>query len=99
MMKVPWFVPLPPWIGGDLQTLRNFMRPPGDILAAWPGEVIRFAMKDGTGDELLGTLHRPAEEQGKPLVLLLHGLTGRRRAPTCASRRARCCAPAIRCCG
>ena len=38
MMKVPWFVPLPPWIGGDLQTLRNFMRPPGDILAPWPGE-------------------------------------------------------------
>ena len=76
MMKVPWFVPLPPWIGGDLQTLRNYMRPPGDILAPWPGEVVRFAMKDGTGDELVGTLHRPAEEQGKPLVLLLHGLTG-----------------------
>ena len=76
MIKVPWFVPLPPWIGGDLQTLRNYMRPPGDILAAWPGEVMRFAMKDGTGDELVGTLHRPAEEQGRPLVLLLHGLTG-----------------------
>jgi uncharacterized protein len=76
MMKVPWFVPLPPWIGGDLQTLRNFMRPPGDILAPWPGEVMRFAMKDGTSDDLVGTLHRPADEQGKPLVLLLHGLTG-----------------------
>ncbi len=76
MMKAPWFVPLPPWIGGDLQTLRNYMRPPGDILAPWPGEVVRFAMKDGTGDELVGTLHRPAEEQGKPLVLLMHGLTG-----------------------
>src|SRR5262245_38032219 len=76
MMKVPRFVPLPPWIGGDLQTLRNFMRPPGDILAPWPGEAMRFAMKDGTGHELLGTLHRPAEEQGKPLVILVHGLTG-----------------------
>ena len=35
-----------------------------------------FAMKDGTGDDLLGMLHRPAEDRGKPLVLLLHGLTG-----------------------
>ncbi len=76
MIKVPRFVPLPPWIGGDLQTLRNYLRPPGDILAPWHGEVVRFAMKDGTGDELVGTLHRPAEDQRKPLVLLLHGLTG-----------------------
>jgi predicted alpha/beta-fold hydrolase len=76
MIEVPRFVPLPPWIGGDLQTMRNYLRPPGDILAPWPGEILRFAMKDGTGDELVGTLHRPAEERGKPLVLLLHGLTG-----------------------
>jgi predicted alpha/beta-fold hydrolase len=76
MIKIPTFVPLPPWIGGDLQTLRNYLRPPGDILAPWPGEVLRFAMKDGTGDEMVGTLHRPAEGRRKPLVLLLHGLTG-----------------------
>lgn len=76
MIAVPWFVPRPPWIGGDLQTLRNFLRPPGDILAPWPGEVLSFPMKDDTGDELLGTLHRPAEDQGRSLVLLLHGLTG-----------------------
>lgn len=76
MIGVPRFVPLPPWFGGDLQTLRNTLRPVGDVLAPWPGEEMRFAMKDGTGDELVGTLHRPAEERGKPLVLLLHGLTG-----------------------
>lgn len=76
MIKAPRFVPLPPWIGGDLQTMRNSLRPAGDILAPWPGEVLRFAMKDGTGDELIGTLHRPAEEEDKPLILLLHGLTG-----------------------
>jgi hypothetical protein len=76
MINVPLFVPLPPWFGGDLQTLRNHLRPPGDVLASWPGEILRFAMKDGTGDELIGTLHRPAEAQGRPLVLLLHGLTG-----------------------
>jgi predicted alpha/beta-fold hydrolase len=76
MIKVPTFVPLPPWIGGDLQTLRNYLRPPGDILAPWPSEEVRFATKDGTEDELVGALHRPAEESGRPLVLLLHGLTG-----------------------
>jgi uncharacterized protein len=76
MMKVPWFVPRPPWIGGDLQTLRNFMRPPGDVLAPWPGQEMRFAIKDGTGDQVLGMLHRPVEDQARPLVLLLHGLTG-----------------------
>lgn len=76
MIKMPRFVPLPPWFGGDLQTLRNYLRPPGDILAPWPGEVLRFPMKDGTGDELVGALHRPAEDGGRPMVLLLHGLTG-----------------------
>ncbi|MGH6893383.1 MAG: YheT family hydrolase [Dongiaceae bacterium] len=76
MIEVPRFVPRPPWIGGDLQTLRNYLRPPGDILAPWPGEKLRFAVKDETGDELVGMLHRPREEQGRPLVLLLHGLTG-----------------------
>src|SRR6185295_13879011 len=60
MIDAPRFVPRPPWIGGDLQTLRNYLRPPGDILAPWPGEELRFTMKDGTGDELVGTLHRPA---------------------------------------
>ena len=75
-MKVPRFVPRPPWIGGDLQTLRNFMRPPGDVLSRWPGQEMRFAMKDGTGDELHGALHRPLDGSARPLVLLLHGLTG-----------------------
>jgi predicted alpha/beta-fold hydrolase len=76
MIEVPRFVPLPPWLGGDLQTLRNTLRPVGDVLAPWPGEEMRFAMKDGTADELVGTLHRPVDERGKPLVMLLHGLTG-----------------------
>jgi predicted alpha/beta-fold hydrolase len=76
MIEVPRFVPLPPWFGGDLQTLRNHLRPPGDVLAPWPGEELRFAMKDGSGDALFGILHRPERQRGRPLVLLLHGLTG-----------------------
>ena len=91
-MKVPRFVPRPPWIGGDLRTLRNFMRPPGDVLARWPGQEMRFAMKDGTGDELHGALHRPAQGRPRePLVLLLHGLTGsQERVRICVSRRVSC---------
>src|SRR5688572_27641093 len=70
MIAAPWFVPRFPWIGGDLQTLRNFMRPPADdLLAPWPGEVLSFPMKDDTGDLLLGTLHRPLEDRGRSLVL------------------------------
>jgi hypothetical protein len=76
MIQVPRFVPVPPWFGGDLQTLRNYLRPAGDILAPWPGEEMRFAMKDGSDDELVGTLHRPSEPRSQPLALLLHGLTG-----------------------
>ena len=77
MIQVPWFVPRLPWIGGDLQTVRNFMRPPAeDLLAPWPGETLSFPMKDDTGDLLLGSLHRPMEDRGQSLVLLLHGLTG-----------------------
>lgn len=76
MIVAPRFVPRLPWLGGDLQTIRNYLRPPGDVLATWPGERLAFAMKDATGDELLAMLHRPNEDRGRPLVLLLHGLTG-----------------------
>lgn len=33
-------------------------------------------MPDGSGDRLIGQLHRPAAETGRPLVVLIHGLTG-----------------------
>lgn len=33
-------------------------------------------MPDGSGDVLLGALNRPIEPSGKPLVILIHGLTG-----------------------
>ncbi|MET1028874.1 MAG: alpha/beta fold hydrolase [Dongiaceae bacterium] len=81
MEPLPRFVPRFPWIGGDLQTLRNLLRPPKLELARWPGESIAFAMADGTGDQLIGEVHRPSAAPGetlptRPLVILLHGLTG-----------------------
>jgi predicted alpha/beta-fold hydrolase len=63
-----------PWWGRDLQTLANRLRP-----AAGPqphrGERLSFRLADG--DTLLAILDRPARPQrGRPLVILIHGLTG-----------------------
>lgn len=66
-----------PWIGGDLQTVRDFIMRPTEALAAAASETRAFEMPDGTGDTLLGVLDRPAEPVvGLPLVVLVHGLTG-----------------------
>ena len=69
----PPFRPRFPWIGGDLQTLRNYLSPGGWDLSAWPSERLFFETDDGSGDRLQGVLHR---NDGGPLVVLLHGLTG-----------------------
>ena len=73
---LPPFRPLPMWRGGDLQTLRNWLKPPKDMLDLWAGESCIFDCGDGSGDRLLGKLHRPVAEGDKPLLLLVHGLNG-----------------------
>jgi len=73
---LPAFVPRWPWIGGDLQTVRNWLVRPRPPIGAWPIEQLDFDMGDGTGDVLHGFLQRPAEQQPRPLVMLIHGLTG-----------------------
>lgn len=65
----------PPWWGGDLQTLRNFALRVTVDLAAWPAEQVLFAMPDGSGDRLLGFVHRLANPT-RPTGLLVHGLAG-----------------------
>ncbi len=65
-----------PWIGADLQTLRNTLRGPGVDLSASPMQRLRFPSLDGSGDVLLGALNRPNVDLGKPLVVLVHGLAG-----------------------
>lgn len=66
-----------PWLGGDLQTIRNIVRPPpSNLLDTWPAERLEIHAADGSGDRLLGTLHRPLETEGRPVVMLVHGLTG-----------------------
>ena len=75
--QLPLFIPRFPWFGGDLQTLRNTLRPPAISLQGWPGMPIAFDMADGTGDALIAELHQPREAaRARPLVILVHGLTG-----------------------
>lgn len=66
-----------PWIGGDLQTVRNALRGP---VASPPADGARLLLDlaDGTGDRLAARLDRPAGSgiTGRPLAVLVHGLTG-----------------------
>ena len=71
----PGFAPRFPWLGGDLQTLRNFIVRPRPDLSRWPGRRVELPLADGSEDRLLGLLQdNPGE--AKPLVILVHGLTG-----------------------
>ncbi len=77
----PDFAPRFPWRGPDLQTLRNVLR--GAVLEprhpAGPSRR-EFAMRDGSGDQLVGFALDPpvasASRRDAPLVLLVHGLAG-----------------------
>jgi predicted alpha/beta-fold hydrolase len=66
------FRPRFPWYGPDLQTLRNFfVRPRLELPRS---ETLSFSM--GDGDELVGALNRVPGGASRPLVVLIHGLTG-----------------------
>lgn len=69
-----------PWIGGDLQTLRNsVMRDKAD-LRSFSSQRHFCAVDDGSGDQLQFILHTPSTTRNgefrEPLVLIIHGLTG-----------------------
>ena len=65
----------PPWWGGDLQTIRNFLCA-GEVTL--PGQSVCHIIpkKDGSGDEILATLDTPNIPVAGPLMILIHGLTG-----------------------
>ncbi|HXQ41945.1 MAG TPA: alpha/beta fold hydrolase [Candidatus Udaeobacter sp.] len=65
-----------PWWGRDLQTMRNLLMGGGPTLEASSSERVEFPMRDGSGDVLLATMQRPREATKRPLVILIHGLTG-----------------------
>ncbi len=69
---VPAFRPRFPWLGPDLQTLRDTLRPP-----QLPPERSEAVLVDvGAGDQLLGWLDPPGQGEPLALVLLLPGLGG-----------------------
>ncbi len=70
------FAPRFPWLGGDLQTLRYYFFPASEDLSAWPAQRLSFPIPNAGGDALLAVLHRPNRATDRPLVILVHGLTG-----------------------
>ena len=69
------FQPRAPWWGGDLQTMRNFFAARTGRRPQIAGERLYLAMRDGSGDRLAALLTH-AKRNDRPLVVLLHGLTG-----------------------
>jgi hypothetical protein len=64
-----------PWWGADLQTLAGRLRAAPFAPNSCCSERLSFRLHDG--DVLLASLDRPATAQpARPLVLLIHGLTG-----------------------
>ncbi|NUJ78467.1 alpha/beta fold hydrolase [Methylocystis sp. FS] len=70
--SLPPFRERAPWLGGDLQTLRNIIcGAPPELIG---GERLLLAMPDG--DLLAARLDRPTTDAGAPLIVLTHGLAG-----------------------
>lgn len=67
----------PPWLGPDLQTLRDMLREPRHPTISTRLEEIDV----GGGDRLIGALHEPAGRPGSALVVVLHGLGGCSEGP------------------
>lgn len=61
-----------PWIGGDLQTMRNHLlrlTPPIE-----DGTPMRIELSDG--DALLGIFHETTHPKSKGIIIIVHGLAG-----------------------
>lgn len=81
-LELPPFRPRFPWWGPDLQTIAVLLGAKTVNLAPHTSERLCFPMADRTGDILLGMLDQPAEPVvGRPLAILLHGLTGDEASP------------------
>ena len=72
---LPPFRPRLPWWGPDLQTIRSVVVR-SRALDDYTGERFYFPFADGSGDRLAAILNRPLVATTKPLVVLVHGLTG-----------------------
>ena len=75
-LDLPQFQERWPWLGGDLQTLRNFLRRPCADLSEFAAERIELPLDGAGGDLMTAALHWPKGRQRRPLAILIHGLTG-----------------------
>ena len=75
-MALPRFRPRPPWLGPDLQTIRNSLMPTPRLPGHFTGTELQFPLAEKAAGALVGTLNTPIGGHSKPLVIVLHGLTG-----------------------
>lgn len=64
-----------PWLGADLQTLRNNLLRPAIDLSAWTWRDVLLPMLDRSGDRLAARYALPNPSR-PPTVMLIHGLGG-----------------------
>lgn len=65
-----------PWVGGDLQTIKNNLVWRAPAFAPNRQSRLTLPMADGTGDALHAVLDEPESDGALPLLVLIHGLTG-----------------------
>lgn len=73
LATIPPFRQRFPWLGADLQTIRNLVSPSP---AAPQGAGERLFLPVSESDRLSARLDRPDDDGKRPLILLVHGLTG-----------------------
>jgi predicted alpha/beta-fold hydrolase len=69
-----------PWVGGDLQTIRNYAFDVSHAVASRSVERIEVPLRDGSGDRMIASLHLPQIDRDLPLLALVHGLAGCERS-------------------
>lgn len=75
------FLPLAPWWGRDLQTLRNVVAAPS-VLPTSATRRLWIDARDGTDDRFTALVHTPRSARaGRPVVVLVHGLGGSETSP------------------
>ena len=76
--RLPAFRQRAPWVGGDLQSVRNFLRRPTIPMDADRSERLYLPLDSRSGDRISAMMHWPRVGIGgrRPVVILIHGLTG-----------------------
>jgi predicted alpha/beta-fold hydrolase len=74
------FNPRLPWWGGDLQTIRNYALSIDHALPRRAVQQLIVPLADGSGDRLMASLHLPEEDRNRPLIVLIHGISGNEKS-------------------